>query len=241
MTTGEKIIKCRKIKDLTQEQMAELLGVSRQSVSKWESDAAFPETNKLKDLAKLFNVTIDYLLNDDSEENKSEENDATKEVPKNKFKAFLKAKSTRVLYYSLIEFMFFSLLFMSPVAHVQVYNPFIEDTYFEFSVNMYQILGATDYKIGNVFVLLAYLSLLGSLLCGVIYSINKKAIVHRIKQIFMLLSAVFFVVTMFIVLKNMSVGLIMVVIFSIANQVGYFFFYKKFVGEKKPAKQEKAK
>lgn len=42
MTTGEKIVKYRKMKDLTQEQLAELLSVSRQSVSKWESDVAFP-------------------------------------------------------------------------------------------------------------------------------------------------------------------------------------------------------
>ena len=44
MTTGQKIYECRKNAGLTQEELAEKLGVSRQAVSKWESDAAFPET-----------------------------------------------------------------------------------------------------------------------------------------------------------------------------------------------------
>ena len=47
MTLGEKIAKQRKENNYTQEQLADLLGVSRQSVSKWESDLAYPETDKL--------------------------------------------------------------------------------------------------------------------------------------------------------------------------------------------------
>ena len=47
MTTGEKIAKYRKEKGYTQESFGELLGVTRQSVSKWESDISFPETDKL--------------------------------------------------------------------------------------------------------------------------------------------------------------------------------------------------
>ena len=64
MTTGEKIVKHRKENNYTQEQLAEILGVSRQSVSKWESDIAYPETEKLIRLGKLFGCSMDYLLND---------------------------------------------------------------------------------------------------------------------------------------------------------------------------------
>lgn len=64
MKTGEKIAFLRKKEGLTQEQMAEILGVSRQSVSRWEIDMAFPETEKLIKLSKLLNCSIDYLLND---------------------------------------------------------------------------------------------------------------------------------------------------------------------------------
>ena len=65
MTTGEKLAVLRKKKNLTQEQLAEILGVSRQSVSRWEMDVAFPETEKLVKLSRLLECSIDYLLNTD--------------------------------------------------------------------------------------------------------------------------------------------------------------------------------
>ena len=67
MTTGEKIAKCRKDKDLTQEQLAETLGVTRQAVSRWEGDLAFPETDTLMKMSRLFGVSCDYLLNYDEQ------------------------------------------------------------------------------------------------------------------------------------------------------------------------------
>ncbi len=64
MTTGEKISKLRKENNYTQEQLAYLLGVSRQSISKYESGIAYPETEKLIRLSELFGCTVDYLLKD---------------------------------------------------------------------------------------------------------------------------------------------------------------------------------
>ena len=64
MTTGEKLAVLRKKNGMTQEDLAEVLGVSRQSVSRWEMDVAFPETDKLIRLGKLFECSIDFLLND---------------------------------------------------------------------------------------------------------------------------------------------------------------------------------
>ena len=54
MTLGEKIAKQRKGLNYTQEQLAEILSVSRQSVSKWESGLAYPETDKLLKMGRLF-------------------------------------------------------------------------------------------------------------------------------------------------------------------------------------------
>ena len=68
MTTGEKIAKCRKEQSLTQTQLAEELGVTRQAVSRWESDLAFPETDNLLKMSKLFNVSTDWLLKYDESE-----------------------------------------------------------------------------------------------------------------------------------------------------------------------------
>lgn len=69
MTTGEKLAALRKQKGITQEKLAEILKVSRQSVSRWEMDAAFPETEKLIRLSRLLECSIDFLLNGDLEEN----------------------------------------------------------------------------------------------------------------------------------------------------------------------------
>lgn len=74
MTTGEKITFLRKKKKITQEQLSEILNVSRQSVSRWEMDVAFPETEKLIRLSKLFNCSIDFLLNNEIQ-NKEESNE----------------------------------------------------------------------------------------------------------------------------------------------------------------------
>lgn len=63
MTTGEKIAVQRKKLQLTQIQLAEELGVTRQAVSRWEGDIAFPETDTLIKMSRLFGCTVDYLLN----------------------------------------------------------------------------------------------------------------------------------------------------------------------------------
>lgn len=76
MTTGEKLSALRKNKGLTQEQLAELLNVSRQSVSRWEMDIAFPETEKLIKLSRLLNCSIDFLLNNDLQKQEVKPNPA---------------------------------------------------------------------------------------------------------------------------------------------------------------------
>lgn len=62
MNFSEKLLTLRKAKDLTQEQLAEKLDVSRQSISKWESGQATPELEKIVTLSVIFDVTTDYLL-----------------------------------------------------------------------------------------------------------------------------------------------------------------------------------
>ena len=64
MTFGEKIVFLRKSKGMSQDQLAELLGVTRQSVSKWERDEVVADTDRILALSKLFGVSCDYLLND---------------------------------------------------------------------------------------------------------------------------------------------------------------------------------
>lgn len=62
MELSEKLLNLRKANDLTQEQLAEKLNVSRQAVSKWESGQSVPELDKIVALCELFDITTDYLL-----------------------------------------------------------------------------------------------------------------------------------------------------------------------------------
>ncbi len=66
MTLGEKLQRLRKARGMTQEQLAEKVGVSRQSLSGWENDTALPDTANVISLADLFGVTTDYLLREDA-------------------------------------------------------------------------------------------------------------------------------------------------------------------------------
>lgn len=63
-----KIQQLRKQNGMSQEKLAQLLGVSRQSVSKWESGQSLPEIDKIIQLSNIFEVTTDYLLKDVAEE-----------------------------------------------------------------------------------------------------------------------------------------------------------------------------
>lgn len=65
MKLSEKIYYCRKKAGKSQEELAELLGVSRQAVSKWETGDAEPEIGKLRLLSETFGVSVDWLLSEE--------------------------------------------------------------------------------------------------------------------------------------------------------------------------------
>ena len=67
MTLGEKIYNLRTEKGFSQEALGEMMGVSRQSVSKWETDQSLPELDKIVAISDLFEVSTDYLLKEKEE------------------------------------------------------------------------------------------------------------------------------------------------------------------------------
>lgn len=70
MALSEKLYTLRKKSGLSQEQLAEQLNVSRQAISKWESGASIPESDKLIAISNYFNVSLDYLMKEDNEQSK---------------------------------------------------------------------------------------------------------------------------------------------------------------------------
>ena len=75
MVLGEKIALLRKQKGWSQEDLAERLDISRQSVSKWESGTSVPDLDKIIKVSELFQVSTDFLLKDETDIPASPSND----------------------------------------------------------------------------------------------------------------------------------------------------------------------
>lgn len=67
MQLADKIVRLRRRYGLSQEELANKIGVSRQAVFKWESGVNIPDINKIKKIVKLFNISFDFLLDDSIE------------------------------------------------------------------------------------------------------------------------------------------------------------------------------
>lgn len=65
MNIGNKIIELRKKTNLSQEELAEKIGVTRQTISKWELEETSPDIKQAKELSKIFNISLDELTNND--------------------------------------------------------------------------------------------------------------------------------------------------------------------------------
>lgn len=72
MTFGERLYELRNKNNLSQEELAEVLDVSRQSISKWENDKAYPEMTRLLFMSDYFDVSLDYLMRGIEKENNEE-------------------------------------------------------------------------------------------------------------------------------------------------------------------------
>jgi len=83
MKISEKIYKLRKSMNISQEELALRLEVSRQAVSKWESDNSMPDTQNIILISQIFGVSVDYLLNDDIIDQ------GNNSVPKKRSKVFI--------------------------------------------------------------------------------------------------------------------------------------------------------
>ena len=103
MKLPEKILYCRKRAGLSQEALAERLGVLRQAVSKWETGEALPETGKLATLAAALGVSVDWLLSEDeSEAPQTQSGDWTEGLPKLLKKAARRWGWLAGVYYALL-------------------------------------------------------------------------------------------------------------------------------------------
>lgn len=124
MKLSEKLIKLRKEKGLSQEQFGNEINVSRQAVSKWENDESKPDIDKIQEIVKKFNVTYEYLLDDDIE-NIGRFSEATPKKKKHKGKNILKV----ILVILLIYLLFCIYKFIAFYRFYLIANSFSEENY----------------------------------------------------------------------------------------------------------------
>ena len=73
MTFGERLKKMRTEQGFTQDELAEKLYVTRTAISKWETDRGFPNIDSLKQIAELFNISVDELLEEEEKQNQRQQ------------------------------------------------------------------------------------------------------------------------------------------------------------------------
>ena len=177
MEFGEKIQKLRNENKWTQEQLAEKLYVSRTAISKWESGKGYPNIDSLKDIAKLFKITIDELLS-------SEEiiDIAKKENTSN-------IKRTNNLIYGLLDIISVLFIFLPLYAH--------KTENFVYSVSLISTNDISSIIKALYIVILSILSLIGIAELIMNFVDNKKIqrIVNVISLIVEIISILFFAIS----------------------------------------------
>jgi len=177
MEFGEKIQKLRTQNKWTQEQLAEKLYVSRTAVSKWESGKGYPNIDSLKDIAKLFNKTIDELLS-------SEEiiDIAKRENTSN-------IKRTNNLIYGLLDIISVLFIFLPLYAH--------KAENFVYSVSLISTNDISNIIKVSYIIILSILSLIGIAELIMNFVDNKKIqrIVNVISLIVEIISILFFAIS----------------------------------------------
>lgn len=121
MKLNEKIMKLRKERGLSQEELGEVINVSRQAISKWENGATKPDIDKIKELAQFFNVSFDYLLNDEIDDILPKENNVKQKK---------KSKIVIVIFVIALIYLFISVYkFIALYRYYKIADSFSEENY----------------------------------------------------------------------------------------------------------------
>lgn len=148
MKLSEKIIKLRKEKGLSQEDLGNAINVSRQAISKWEAEQTKPDIDKLKEIASYFNVSFDYLLNDEIESFENTEKDKNKKERTSTKKIILRILLVIIAIYSLIS----TYKFVALYRFYKVADSFSEENYWmskTFTTNGEDVMDHSTQKVGD--------------------------------------------------------------------------------------------
>lgn len=155
MKLNEKLMKLRKERGLSQEEFGNEINVSRQAVSKWEAGTTKPDIEKIKEISNYFDVSFEYLLNDDIE--KFEEKESKSKTVKKKH-TILKI----LLIIFIIYFIWSAYKFIALFRYYKIADSFSEENYTIFESDaFYQKYDSgthmiTTDKIGNKIISCSY-------------------------------------------------------------------------------------
>ncbi len=129
MNLGEKLFELRKTKNLTQDEVAEKLNVTRQTISKWETNQSSPDFDKIIPICELFKIGVEELLTGKKEQQQEKDEEQEEKKEKVLTKQEAKEKSAKVVSGSIFIYILAVALIMIlvPVKHV---NPIIASSIF---------------------------------------------------------------------------------------------------------------
>ena len=136
MDIGEKLFELRKQKNLSQEEVAEKLNVTRQTVSKWETNQSTPDFDKIIPICELFEISTEELLTGKKVEEKNEKQESSEKEKfeeKTMTKEEVRRKSAEVVSTSVLLYIL-SIVFIMIAIPVQKMNPIVASAIFLFII-----------------------------------------------------------------------------------------------------------
>ncbi|HIR48528.1 MAG TPA: helix-turn-helix transcriptional regulator [Candidatus Faecimonas gallistercoris] len=125
MSLGEKLLKLRKKKGLSQEEVADILHVTRQTVSKWETNQSMPDFDKVVPICNLYEISTEELFHDGVSVSKNEENihieDTISQQNYHRKKALFTTVAVTLYILSVVVIIFFSTVLRSPIVGICVF------------------------------------------------------------------------------------------------------------------------
>ena len=125
MSLGEKLLKLRKKKGLSQEEVADILHVTRQTVSKWETDQSMPDFDKVVPICNLYEISTEELFHDEVSTPREVEEvrieNTTTYQDYNRKKALFTTVAVMLYILSVVVIIFFSTVLRSPIVGVCVF------------------------------------------------------------------------------------------------------------------------
>ncbi|WP_051614344.1 helix-turn-helix domain-containing protein [Acholeplasma equifetale] len=224
MTTGEKIAKLRKEKGYTQEALADLLHVSRQSVSKWEQDLSFPETDNLILLSKLFGCSIDYLLNPNLEDESIKKEELKED---NELEKMIKDPQFFTTVWTLGYFILMAIAFTMTYASTKIsYEFMFGDVYIHF--NVYDFLFSSSKQFNNYVMIFGVLLMMLEVGVSLFMLFDKSNLktCYKIRKLASVTEAVIWLYLLIILISNVAYGAFIILTLSIVN-AAFIWFYKR--------------